>query len=89
VNVSFRVSLIFSVYLENTRNVSKRLRIRKETLGVLREYAKRHKSVYVSVNNNTNLDFLNILFIFTIWNGLGQKQTHAAVTLKRIVRREA
>ncbi len=29
------------------------LRRRKETLGVIGEYAKRNKSVYISVNNNT------------------------------------
>ncbi len=27
-------------------------RRRKETLGVFEEYAKRHKIVYISVNNN-------------------------------------
>jgi hypothetical protein len=31
---------------------------RSETLGVLGEYAKIEKSVYISVNNNTNFDFL-------------------------------
>ena len=46
-------------------------RRRKETLGVLGENAKRHKIVYIAVNNKTNL--LKILFIYTIWNGLSPK----------------
>jgi hypothetical protein len=48
-------------------------RRRKETLGVLGEHALRHKSVYISVNYNTNFKFLKTLFIFTIWKGLSQK----------------
>jgi hypothetical protein len=48
-------------------------RRRKETLGLLGEYAKRHKSVYISVNNITNFILLKILFTYTIWNGLSQK----------------
>jgi hypothetical protein len=31
---------------------------RKETLGVLGENVKRHKNVYISVNNNTNFNIL-------------------------------
>jgi hypothetical protein len=57
---------------------------RKETLGVIREYAKRHKSVYISVNNNKILNFLKILFIYTIWNG-AKKPSHATVLLRRII----
>ncbi len=58
----------------NTQKESMRTwRRRKETLGGLGEYAKRHKSVYISVNNNTKFNFLKILFIFTICNGLSQK----------------
>jgi hypothetical protein len=59
----------------NTQKESMRTwRRRKETIGVLGEYAKkRHKSVYISVNNDKNLNFLKILFIYTIWNGLSQK----------------
>ncbi len=66
----------------NTRKESMRTwRRRKETLGVLGEYVKRHKSVYISVNNNMNFNFLKILFIYTIWNGLSQKPSHATVPL--------
>jgi hypothetical protein len=66
-------------YMENTANMSclrytetspntqkesmRTWRRRKETLGVLGEYAERHKSVYISGNNNTNLNWLKILFI--------------------------
>jgi hypothetical protein len=57
-------------------------RKRKETLGVLGEHAMRHKSVYISVTYNTNFKFLKILFIFTIWNGLSQKPSHATVPLR-------
>jgi hypothetical protein len=32
----------------------------------IREYAKRHKNVYISVNNNANFNFIKILFIYTI-----------------------
>ena len=53
----------------NTRKESMRTwRRRKETLGVLGEYAKRHKSVYISVNNNTNLKKNYILSIYAIWD---------------------
>jgi hypothetical protein len=48
-------------------------RIRKEILGVLGEYAKRHKNVYISVNNNTNLKKIYILAIYNIWDGLSLK----------------
>ena len=58
----------------NTRKKSRHTwRRRKETLGVFGEYTKRHKSVYISVNNHTNFYFLKILFINTVWNGLSQK----------------
>jgi hypothetical protein len=36
-------------------------------------YAKRHKSVYISVNNNTNFKISQILSLYTIWDGLRQK----------------
>jgi hypothetical protein len=48
-------------------------RRRKETLGVFSLYAKRYKSVYISVNNNTNLNFLKILSNYIIWDRLSQK----------------
>ncbi len=34
---------------------------------------KRHKSVYIFVNNNTNSIFLKILSNYTIWDRLSQK----------------
>ncbi len=34
------------------------LRIREKNLCVLREDAKRHETVYISVNNNTNFKFV-------------------------------
>ncbi len=46
-------------------------------------YAKRHKSVYISVNNNTNLNFFQILSIYTLLDGLSQNPSHATVPLKR------
>jgi hypothetical protein len=48
-------------------------RRRKETLGIFSYYAKRHKSAYISVNNNTNLKKIYILSIYTIWERLSQK----------------
>jgi hypothetical protein len=45
----------------------------KETLGVFSLYAKRYKSVYISVNNNKNLIFLKILSNYIIWDRLSQK----------------
>ncbi len=48
-------------------------RRRKETLGVFSLYAKRYKSVYFSVNNNTNLNLFKILSNYIIWNRLSQK----------------
>jgi hypothetical protein len=50
-------------------------RRRKETLGVFSLYAKRYKSVYISVNNNTNLNLFKILSNYIIWDRLSQK-TH-------------
>jgi hypothetical protein len=46
-------------------------RRRKETLGVLGE--GEHKSVNISVNNNTNSKKIYILSIYTIWDRLSQK----------------
>ena len=48
-------------------------RRRKEALSVFSRYAKRHKSVYIFVNNNTNFNFLKILSNYTIWDRLSQK----------------
>ena len=48
-------------------------RRRKETLGVFSYSAKRHKSAYISVNNNTNLKKFCVLSIYTRWDGLSQK----------------
>jgi hypothetical protein len=46
---------------------------RKENLGVFSLYAKRYKSVYISVNNNTNLNLFKILSNYIIWDRLSQK----------------
>ncbi len=48
-------------------------RWRTEALGVFSKYAKRHKSLYIFVNNNTNFNFLKILSNYTIWDWLSQK----------------
>ncbi len=48
-------------------------RRRKETLDVFSYYAKRHKSAYISDNNNTNLKFFYVLSIYTRWDGLSEK----------------
>ncbi len=40
------------------------------------------KSVYISINNNTNLKISKILSIYTIWDRLSQKPSHATVPLK-------
>jgi hypothetical protein len=48
-------------------------RKRKKALGVLGEYAKRYKSVNISVNNNTNLKNFLIRTYYTIWAGLSRK----------------
>jgi hypothetical protein len=57
-------------------------RRRKETLGVLGDYAKRHKNVYTSVNNNTN--FKKIVFFLSTLYGMdwAEKSSHATVPLK-------
>jgi hypothetical protein len=67
-----------SIYGENgefrvvcgTQNL---LRIRGKNLCEHKGDAKRHKTVYISVNNNTNFKFFKILSFFTIWDGLGLK----------------
>jgi hypothetical protein len=58
----------------NTRKEFMRTwRRRKETLGIFSLYAKRYKSVYISVNNNTNLNLIKILSNYIIWDRLSQK----------------
>jgi hypothetical protein len=42
----------------------------------------RTKSVYISVNNNTNFVIFLILFIYAIWDGLSQKSSHTTVPLQ-------
>ena len=65
---------VFKTHSENTRKEFMRpWRRRKETLGVFSLYAKRYKSVYISVNNNTNLNLFKILSNYIIWNRLSQK----------------
>jgi hypothetical protein len=58
-------------------------RIRKETLGVFSLYAKRYKSVYISINNNTNLNLFNILSNYIIWDRLSQKTISRYCPFKR------
>jgi hypothetical protein len=48
-------------------------RRRKDSLGVFGEYAKRHKNMYISVNNNTNFKKKYILSIYTIWDRFSLK----------------
>ncbi len=48
-------------------------RRRKETLGVFSLYARRYKNVYISLNNNTNLNLFKILSNYIIWDRLSQK----------------
>jgi hypothetical protein len=68
----------------NARKVFKRIwRIRGKNLcvhgedakrlGVFSLCAKRYKSVYISVNNNTNLNLFKILSNYIIWDRLSQK----------------
>jgi hypothetical protein len=59
---------------ENTRKEFMRpWRRRKETLSVFSLCAERYKSVYISVNNNTNLNLFQILSNYIIWDRLSQK----------------
>jgi hypothetical protein len=71
---------------QNARKVFKRIRrIRGKNLcvhgedakrlldGVFSLYAKRYKSVYISVNKNTNLNLFKILSNYIIWDRLSQK----------------
>ncbi len=44
-----------------------------------------NKSVYISVNNNTNWKFLKILSIYTIWVGLSQKTISRYCPFKRLL----
>jgi hypothetical protein len=74
------IDIIVSEYAERIYATSRR---RKETLGVLGEYAKRHKSVYISVSNNTNFNFEKIFFIYIIWNGISQKTISRYCPFKR------
>ncbi len=62
-----------STHSENTgKEFMRPWRRRKETLGVFSLYAKRYKSVYISVNNNTNLNLFKILSNYIIWDRLSQ-----------------
>ncbi len=49
------------------------LRIRGKNLCVHGEDAKRQKTVNISFNSNTNLNFFKILSIYTVWDGLNPK----------------
>jgi hypothetical protein len=51
-------------------------RRRKETLGVFSLYAKRYKSVYISVNNTTNFNFFKILSNYVLHMGLIKPKNH-------------
>jgi hypothetical protein len=61
-------------------------RRRKETLGIFSFYAKRYKSVYISVNNNTNLNLFKILSNYIIWDRLSQKTISRYCPFKGIPR---
>ena len=61
-------------------------RRRKETLGVFSLYAKRYKSEYISVNNNTNLNLFKILSNYIIWNRLSQKTISRYCPFKPLLR---
>jgi hypothetical protein len=77
----------------NTRKVFKRIRrmrgknlcVHGEDAKILLAYSpntlKRHKSVYIFVNNNTNVKIFWILSIYTIWDGLSQKTISRYYTL--------
>ncbi len=73
----FRRIQCLSVYGQyNTQN---RLRIRRKNLCVHGEDSKRHKTVYISINNNTF--FFQILSIYTTVYGIdqAQKPSHSTV----------
>ena len=73
INMHLFIYFIY-LYSENAGKESLRTwRRRKDTLGVFSLYAKRHKSVNIFVNNNTNVKIFWILSIYTIWDGLSQK----------------
>ncbi len=61
-------------------------RWRKEALGVFSLYAKRHKSVHIFVNNNTNFNFFKILSNYTIWDRLSQKTISRYCPFKTFIR---
>jgi hypothetical protein len=46
--------------------------MRGKYLNAFGEYAKRYKSVYISVNKYTNLNLFKILYNYIIWNRLSQ-----------------
>ncbi len=59
-------------------------RRRKQNLGVFSTYAKRYKSVYISVNNNTNLNLFKILSNYIIQDRLSQKTISRYCPFKHI-----
>jgi hypothetical protein len=63
----FAVHRIFSKYAERIYAYMEKT---KETLGVFSLYAKRHKSAYISVNNNTNFKKIYSLSIYTTVYGI-------------------
>ena len=56
-------------------------RRRKETLDVFSLCAKIYKSVYISVNNNTNLNLFKILSNYICGTDYAKKPSHATVPL--------
>jgi hypothetical protein len=58
-------------------------RRRKETLDVFSLCAKIYKSVYISVNNNTNLNLFKILSNYIYGTDYAKKPSHATVPLKK------
>jgi hypothetical protein len=57
----------------------------KETLGILSLYAKRHKSVYISVKNIQILTFFRFFLSTLYGKNLAKKHSHATFPLKHFL----
>jgi hypothetical protein len=60
--------------MENTQRTSR----------VFSNYAKKHKSVHISVNKNKNFKILLILSIYTLWDGLSLKTIALYCSFKQL-----